>query len=181
MPVFFYMCHYDDATTRHHLTGLMMKKGIMTGMNFGLTSGVITTLGMMVGLHAGTQSTLAVVGGILTIAVADSMSDALGIHVTKEAENTLSTAELWLATVVTFVTKFFMACSFVVPVLIFELDIAIVVSVIWGLLVLTIISYKLARSKQENPVQVIGEHLGIAVLVIVLTHYLGEWIAKVFA
>ena len=39
------------------------------------------TLGLMVGLHAGTHSMPAVLGGILTIAVADAMSDALGIHV----------------------------------------------------------------------------------------------------
>lgn len=159
----------------------MIRKGTMTGLNFGLTSGVITTLGMMVGLHSGTQSTLAVVGGILTIAVADSMSDALGIHVSKEAENTLSTRELWLATIITFITKFIMACSFVVPVLLFELDVAIAVSVTWGLLVLTIISYKLARSQHEKPLHVIAEHLSIAILVIVLTHYLGDWIASEFA
>ncbi|MCW8955863.1 MAG: hypothetical protein OQL09_03195 [Gammaproteobacteria bacterium] len=158
-----------------------MKKGVLTGLNFGLTSGVITTLGMMVGMHSGTHSTLAVVGGILTIAVADSMSDALGIHVSKEAENTLSTSELWLATVITLITKFVMACSFLLPVLLFELDVAITVSVIWGLLVLTLISYKLARSQQENPMHVIAEHLAIAILVIILTHYLGDWIASVFA
>ena len=33
-----------------------MKHSVRTGLSFGLTSGVITTLGLMVGLHAGTHS-----------------------------------------------------------------------------------------------------------------------------
>ena len=50
------------------------------GLGFGLTSGVITTLGLIVGLHAGFQSKAVVIGGILTIAIAD----ALGIHPSEE-------------------------------------------------------------------------------------------------
>jgi hypothetical protein len=55
-----------------------MRTALKIGFSFGLTSGVITTLGLMVGLHAGTHSKSVVLGGLLTIAVADAMSDALG-------------------------------------------------------------------------------------------------------
>ena len=47
-----------------------MRLSLKIGFSFGLTSGVITTLGLMVGLHSGTNSKLAVMGGILTIAIA---------------------------------------------------------------------------------------------------------------
>lgn len=47
-----------------------MDRPLITGVHFGLTSGVITTLGLMVGLHSGTHSLRAVAGGILTIAIA---------------------------------------------------------------------------------------------------------------
>jgi hypothetical protein len=57
-----------------------MKDSIRTGISFGLTSVVITTLGLMVGLHAGTHSKIVVLAGILTIAIADAFSDALGIR-----------------------------------------------------------------------------------------------------
>ena len=46
-----------------------MKASWKTGLSFGLTSGVITTLGLMVGLHSGTHSRAVVIGGILTIAM----------------------------------------------------------------------------------------------------------------
>ena len=48
---------------------------IQVGMSFGLVSGVITSLGLVVGLTVGTQSQIAVIGGIVTIAVADSLSE----------------------------------------------------------------------------------------------------------
>ena len=64
-----------------------LKHSIKIGVNFGLTSGIITTLGLMVGLHAGTNSRMIVIGGIVTIAIADAFSDALGIHVSEESEN----------------------------------------------------------------------------------------------
>lgn len=56
---------------------LLKNKGAPTGVFFGATSGVITTVGLIAGLYAGTESVVAVLGGILVIAVADAMSDAL--------------------------------------------------------------------------------------------------------
>ena len=157
-----------------------MKESVKVGLNFGLTSGVITTLGLMVGLHAGTKSTLAVIGGILTIAVADAMSDALGIHVSKESENVYSEKQIWIATIVTFLAKFVMAATFIFPVLFLSLGTAIIVGIFWGLSVLTFLSYQLAKEQQTAPLKVIGEHLFIAVLVITITHYIGDLVATHF-
>ncbi len=56
---------------------LLKNKGARTGVFFGATSGVITTVGLIAGLYAGTESVVAVLGGILVIAVAHAMSDAL--------------------------------------------------------------------------------------------------------
>jgi hypothetical protein len=44
-----------------------MKRSLKTGLSFGLPSGVITTLGLMIGLRAGTHSRRAVTGGIVPI------------------------------------------------------------------------------------------------------------------
>jgi len=76
-----------------------MGHSLKTGFSFGLTSGIITTLGLMVGLHSGTHSKLAVTGGILTIAIADAFSDALGIHISEESKNKRITKEIWQTTV----------------------------------------------------------------------------------
>ena len=148
------------------------------GFSFGLTSGVITTLGLMVGLHSSTNSALAVLGGILTIAVADAFSDAFGIHISEEAENQHTPKEIWQATLATFASKFIFALTFAVPVLLWPLGTAIIVSIIWGLLLIGIFSFYLAKKQETSPWRVVGEHLLIAGVVITITHYLGDLIAK---
>ena len=119
-----------------------MRTALKIGFSFGLTSGVITTLGLMVGLHAGTHSMPAVLGGILTIAVADAMSDALGIHVAEESK-TMATPMTFGLHGATFAAKFVIAGTFAVPVLFMPLDAAVVVSLIWGLSLLAVLSYAL--------------------------------------
>jgi vacuolar iron transporter family protein len=153
-----------------------MKSSLKTGFSFGLTSGVITTLGLMVGLHAGTHSQTVVLGGIVTIAIADALSDAMGIHLSEESKNSGSPIHIWETTVATFVAKLCIALSFVVPVLVAPLSTAILVSILWGLLLLTLLSLSLARAQQIAPWKVIGEHLMIALCVVTLTHYVGDWI-----
>ena len=157
-----------------------MKHSSKIGFRFGLTSGIITTIGLMVGLHSGTHSKLVVIGGILTIAIADAFSDALGIHISEESENKHMPKEIWQSTIATFVSKFVFALTFVIPVLLLELSIAIVISIIWGLSILCLLSFIIAREQKENPWKVIAEHLIIALLVIVATHYAGDWISKTF-
>ncbi len=160
---------------------IMLRHSIKIGFSFGLTSGIITTLGLMVGLHSGTHSKLVVLGGILTIAIADAFSDALGIHIAEESENVHSQKEIWESTISTFLSKFLFALTFVIPILAFDLSTAIVVSVIWGLLILGIISWSMATEQKRKSWKVVGEHLFIALLVIVITHYVGDWISSRFS
>lgn len=157
-----------------------MKPSLQTGLSFGLTSGVITTLGLMVGLHAGTHSTPAVAGGILTIAIADAFSDALGIHITIEAENRHSQTAIWESTAMTFSAKFLVAVSFLVPVWLWSLETAIVASLAWGMVLLTVLSLRMAHEQRVAPWKVVGEHVAIALLVVTVTHYVGDWIREGF-
>ncbi len=154
-----------------------MKESLRTGITFGLTSGTITTLGLMIGLYSGTNSRSVVIGGILTIAIADSLSDALGIHVSEEANHTRTTLQVWVATVATFLSKLY-AITFVIPVLLFSLPVAININLAWGFTLLTILSYYLAKSQGVKPWKVILEHLMITTVVVALTHFLGKLIAK---
>lgn len=117
----------------------------------------------------------------MTIAVADALSDALGIHVHEESENEHSPREIWVSTLATLVTKFAMAASFLLPLMTLQLSYAIVASIAWGAVVLTLISFFLARDQHIHAAKVISEHLGIAALVVVLTHLLGDWTARLIS
>jgi len=93
----------------------MERHTLRVRFSFGLTSGVITTLGLMMGLYSGTHSRLAVIAGILTIALADSLSDATGIYLSEESENVHSKREIWESTLFTFVFKALFTSTFIFP------------------------------------------------------------------
>jgi len=151
-----------------------------TGLSFGVTSGIITTLGLMAGLHSGTHSKAAVMGGVLAIAVADAFSDAMGIHMAEEAAREHTHKEIWESTCSTFLSKFLFSMTFVVPLIFFPLGPAILVNIAWGLSLLVAFNYILAKRQGIKPWRMIGEHLTIAVAVIIITHLLGDWIAEKF-
>ena len=158
-----------------------MQDSLRTGICFGLTSAVITTLGLMVGLHSGTGSKMVVLGGILTIAIADAFSDALGIHVSEESENVHTTRQIWTATIATFMAKFFFALTFIIPVIFLPLLTAIMISLVWGVSILTVLSYFIAKAQNEKPWKIVGEHVLIAIAVIAITHFVGDWVATLGA
>lgn len=158
-----------------------MKGAIKTGVSFGLTSGIITTLGIMVGLNEGTGLRLAVIGGILTVAIADAFSDAFGIHISEESSKRNSHKAVWEATFTTFFTKLIIALSFLIPIFLFNLPTAIIINLIWGLLLIVIFNYFLAKTREEKPLRIISEHVLIAVLVIIITFFVGRFIALNFA
>lgn len=160
---------------------LIKNKGARTGIFFGATSGVITTMGLIAGLNAGTQSLVAVLGGILVVAVADAMSDALGIHLAQEADPESTQNHIWSATFWTFGTKLLVALSFAVPLLFLPLQMAVAVSVGWGLLVITLLSAFLARIQKVAALPIVTEHLVIAIVVIAISHYIGVWVQSSFA
>lgn len=157
-----------------------MNDSIKKGFGFGLTSGIITTLGLVIGLNSGTHSKTVVIGGILIIAIADAMSDALGVHISEEASNHHTVREVWQATISTFLTKLIIASTFIVPFLIFEISAAIIISIVWGFSMLVIFSYYIAKQQKHAPFSIIGEHLFIASIVIIATNYIGQLINVIF-
>ncbi|NHI89076.1 MAG: hypothetical protein EAX87_06100 [Candidatus Thorarchaeota archaeon] len=156
-----------------------MSLSIKKGISFGTTSGVITTLGMIVGVNASTSSRLAVIAAIVAIAIADAFSDAVAMHVSEESEGVHSRNDVLEATLTTFFTKFIFALSFVVPIWFLALDIAVVVDIIWGLLIMTVFNILLARSQKEGVLRVVFEHLTIAVAVVLITYIVGSFLSTV--
>ncbi len=157
-----------------------MKKSIKKGFGFGLTSGVITTLGMIVGLNSSTNSALAVIAGIIVISVADAMSDGLGMHISEEAARKKCDKHVWESTFSTFFFKFIFALSFIIPFIFFSLSTAIYISIFWGLLLLSLFSIYLAKQEKIKPYKVVSEHLIIAIAVIIITNYIGKLVASLF-
>ena len=146
-----------------------MKRSWRVGFSFGLTSGIITTLGLMVGLYSGTGLKLVVIAGVLTISIADAFSDSMSIHISQEFENNVSHKEIWESTFSTLVCKFIFSALFILPVLLFELKTAIIISVLIGFYLIFLISLVIARQRKVGAWKVISEHLIIMAIVILVT------------
>ncbi len=154
-----------------------MKRSIKKGFGFGVTSGVITTLGLMVGLNSSTHSKQAILAGILVIAIADALSDAFGIHVSEESANK-SKKEIWESTFATLSSKFLTAIIFVIPVIFFELKFAVMMNIAIGLFLISSFSYYISEKKHRA--SAILEHILISLLVIILTDFIGSKIPLLF-
>jgi len=156
---------------------------VVQGISFGLTTSVITSLGMIAGLYSATASRLAVVSGIVVMAIADGLSDAISLHTVEEAETdgegrpVHTHKEVWLTTVFTFLGVAIFSLSFVVPILIMPLGKAVYAAVAWGVLLLAVLNYYVARARGESPIKQIAEHLLLAVGVVVASHYVGRLVA----
>ena len=154
-----------------------MKESLRAGLGFGLTSGIITTLGLMVGLYSGTNSKMIVISGILIIAIADALSDSLGMHISKEAEFNQSHKQVWEATISTFLAKLIFALSFVIPFLFLTIKAAVITGIVWGLFLLTGFNIYLIKQKKKKSYFPIFEHLALAVIVIIITYFVGKVVA----
>jgi VIT1/CCC1 family predicted Fe2+/Mn2+ transporter len=142
---------------------------------FGSTSAIITNLALVVGLETSINAKLNIVASILVIAIADNISDTLGIHIYQEAEG-LKGKEVWLYSFTNFITRLLVSMIFILLVVLLPLRLAVISSIIFGLLILAIISYIIARHKKINPYRAIIDHIIIALLIVLTSNFLGSWI-----
>ena len=152
----------------------------MAGFGFGTASGIITTLGMIVGLYSSSSDRLAILGGIFTVSVADALSDALGEHISEESKRHPSIVDVRNITISTFFSKLLIGLSFVIPFILLPINSAVVISVIYSALVLTLLSLRISKRTGQNRYEAIAEHLLIGLAVVVITFFLGKWVETAF-
>jgi VIT1/CCC1 family predicted Fe2+/Mn2+ transporter len=150
-----------------------------TKFSFGATSAIITNLGLITGLRTTEHAKLSIIGSILIVALADNISDSLGIHVFQESEG-LRMKEIWAATFGNFLTRIILSLIFILLIALFPLKMAVFCSIVLGLLLLAVLSYVIAKNKQTNPYWEAVEHLAIACIVMVASNFLGRWLINKF-
>jgi VIT1/CCC1 family predicted Fe2+/Mn2+ transporter len=151
----------------------------LTKFSFGATCAIITNLGLIMGLYLMPNARFSIIAGILVVAVADNISDSFGIHIYQESEKRKQ-YEVWLSTFTNFLSRMLVSLVFILFILLLPMAIAVICSLAWGLLLLTVISYFIASNENSKPYLVVLEHLGIAALVIVVSKYLGLLLTKHF-
>lgn len=142
---------------------------------FGGTSAIVTSMGLIIGLQSATASTATIVSGLLIVAVADNISDSLSIHMYQEAER-LDHGVALRTTLMNFLARLLVTLSFVTIVVVLSAAYAGIVALVWGFLFLAGLSYVLARERGVSPLGEVAKHIGIAILVIAASRFIGAWI-----
>lgn len=148
--------------------------------SFGATSAIITSLALIVGLADVANPRASIVGALLVLAFADNVSDSLGVHVYRESQFRDHRGNK-IHTLSNFLTRLCITLIFVAMVLLLPIRYAVIASLALGFLLLSVLSYYIALYHNADPAREIIEHLGIAVAVLIASHFLGTAITGFFA
>jgi VIT1/CCC1 family predicted Fe2+/Mn2+ transporter len=151
-----------------------------TRYSFGSTAAIMTNLALMVGLDSEPNAKVPIIGGILVIAIADNLSDTFGIHMIYQESENLAPKEIIASTVFNFFARIIVSLSFILLILLLPIYMAVTASVVWGLLLLAIISYIVAKKRSANPFWSVLAHLLIAVAIIAASEILGSILIRRF-
>lgn len=148
--------------------------------SFGISGAVLTTLGVTMGLRSTTSSVKVIIGGIISIAAADSMADAMGMYATKKAERGVSNKTAINCAKNVFLSKVFFTLSFAVPYLLFPLGTAMLVAIIWGLILISFMNIIIAFMQEEDLGKAVLKYVTITGIVLTLSRIVGNLVDAYF-
>lgn len=159
---------------------LNLKKFHSSNFSFGATAAIVTSIALIVGLNKTTGNPKpAIISALLMVALADNIVDSLSIHIYQES-NLSDKVFVQRITVNNFLTRIVIAFCFIAMVFFLSVKTAVIVSIITGLILLTLMSYIIAKNRGINPYPTIFNHLLVAIIVIVASNFLGAWINRMF-
>lgn len=145
---------------------------------FGMSSSTMTVLGITVGLVSAHQTSVVVIGGIATIAIADSMGDAMSVYTAKRSERGASTNVALRAGLHTLWSKMVFSLSFLIWFLLFPVPIAVYVSIAWGLFILFFIHFLIAYVRGERVTLTIVKHVALALVISCIAFFIGSFVSR---
>lgn len=150
-----------------------------TRFSFGSSSSVITCLALIIGLNTLGNLREVLAGSLVVLGVADNISDSFGIHMYQESEG-LTHRQVWFLTISNFISRLFITGGFLIIVLTVPSSAMALVAILYGLAVLSAVSYSIARERKINPLYSIAEHLFLAALVMGMSKFAGAAITRYF-
>lgn len=146
-----------------------------TRISFGGTAAIVTSMALLVGLDAANAGKATVLGALLIAAIADNLTDSLSVHMYQEAEH-LEQREAFVGTVTNFGTRLIVCLTFVLIVALFRRHAAAVCGIVWGMALLSALSYVLARHRKVSALSEVAKHVAVALAVVVVSKGIGHWI-----
>lgn len=145
------------------------------GAGFGVPTSIVTILAVIAGF-SGLNDIRALTMAVLIIGIADSLSDAFGMHVSEEVEHGEGKRTLWVP-LGALLAKFLVAMSFIVIILVFKTD-YFLPAVAWGYGLIAILSWMSAKDHGENPWKAVLQHIVFATFVVLVSYGIGEVVGE---
>jgi len=150
-------------------------KGIpgIHGAMFGLMDGIITTIGVVLGMSAfGNQPTLIIAA--MAAALANSIANAAGVHVGTESSRMFSQDHVMLSTAYAFLSTLVVSITVIIPHFFLPLIQATWLSVAVGAVILGAMGFFVARYRNRTPWKIILEYVAIGLIVSLVTYLGGQ-------
>lgn len=147
-------------------------------LSFGGPAAIVTGMGLIVGLDAATVAKSTILTSLLLVGIADNLTDSLSVHIYQESER-LTERDAFRTTVANFFARFFVCITFIVILLLLPASTAIPVSIIWGFVLLSLLSCLLARTRGVRAVSEILKHGAVALAVIAISRAIGAWLPAI--
>ncbi len=147
---------------------------------FGATSAVLTGIAVIVGLSGTTNAIASIITALVIIAIADNVSDSFGIHIHQESQRE-SVKEVRRTTFANFLTRACVVSVFIILMIFLPLRLAVTLSILFGLIVISVISYLISKGREANPARVVIQHLLLTITVVAASFVLRELSARVVA
>ena len=157
-----------------------MKNIDLSRFSFGITAAITTSLAIIIGLGPTHNPKIYIISTLLVLAIADNLTDSLGIHIYRESQCIGEKRDTLISTISNFLTRLTISITLIMFVFLLPMQYAIISSVVLGLSLLTVLSYLIAIKQKKNPYKVVIEHIGIVVIVIIISYFLGQIITNYF-
>jgi VIT1/CCC1 family predicted Fe2+/Mn2+ transporter len=142
-------------------------------ISFGGPAAIVTGMALIVGLDAATVGKVTVITSLLIIGLADNLTDSLSVHIYQESER-LAQGDALRTTIANFLVRLLVSISFILVLLLLPTSTAIYVATVWGFVLLSILSYLLARARRVGPFSEVLKHTAIALIVIATSRAIGS-------
>ena len=150
----------------------------MKGHHFSLITSTISILSILTTIYnlEGHSNVIKnIISPILTVALADSMADGLGIYIYETSANQKHKESISLG-LQTMLSKFMFSLIYIVPFMFvnkyYTIQYAIITSFILGTCIVAFVSDKIAKERNENRFKAIRNNILFTATIILITFYI---------
>jgi hypothetical protein len=150
-----------------------MKK--ISRISFGGTAAIVTSMALITGLNTVGTAKTTLISALLIAAFADNLTDSLSIHIYQESAR-LEEREAFVGTLSNFTARLLGCLSFVLIVAVLPPEVVVLGAVAWGMLLLGVLTYFLARERNVGIFSEVIKHLVVAAAVLIISKVIASFL-----